>query len=120
MSSNNESGFVGIPCGNRQLPVTVPTLSHFQSVFENGSISSALKLNVYPNPTVNDFKIQLTGGTQEKLNVKITDLQGRALKQWIASPNQFIQFGNDLKPGAFILEVRQGRNVKVERIVKLL
>ncbi len=80
---------------------------------------ASLKLQLYPNPTSNEFKLQVGGGTAEKANVKVTDLQGRVLRQLIAQPGQVLQFGNDFKPGAYILEVRQGKYVKMERIVKL-
>jgi len=75
-------------------------------------------VNVYPNPSNGQFNVQLTGATSEAVNVRVLDAQGRYIKAVRSAGNGVITLGSDLKAGAYLLEVRQGNNVKVTRVLK--
>jgi hypothetical protein len=75
-------------------------------------------VNVYPNPSNSEFNVQLNGASSEAVSVRVLDAQGRFIKSLRTSPNQTISLGSDLKAGAYLLEVRQGSNVKTTRVLK--
>ena len=85
-------------------------------------VSEAGLFNViaYPNPTENQFTLVLKGGTDEKVRVVIYDVLGRQVKRIEGSNGQqFIRFGEDLKEGMYVVEVIQGTNRKVVKLLKL-
>jgi hypothetical protein len=46
------------------------------------------------------------------------DAQGRFIKTMSVNANQTISLGSELKAGTYFIEVRQGKEVKVSKIVK--
>ena len=77
-----------------------------------------MQVNVFPNPTVSDFKLQVITAGKQTINVRIMDAQGRSIKTFVAMPYQTINVGADLKAGAYIMEVRQGNEVKTTKLLK--
>ena len=77
-----------------------------------------LEVKLYPNPTINNFNMQVLTGNEKEVRVRIMDVQGRMIKSLIAIPYQTINIGNDLKPGVYMVELKQGNEVKTERVVK--
>ena len=82
------------------------------------SVPASFGVNVYPNPSNGQFNVQLSGATSEAVNVRILDAQGRYIKAVRSAGNGVITLGSDLKAGAYLLEVRQGNNVKTTRVMK--
>ena len=80
--------------------------------------ADAMKVNVYPNPTVSDFKLQVVTAGKQAITVHITDVQGRSIKSFEVMPYQTINVGADLKAGTYMMEVRQGNEVKVTKLIK--
>ncbi len=85
-----------------QLPVTSETMS----------------VNVFPNPSVSDFKLQVITAGKEKINVRILDMQGRSLTSFTVNPYTTTSFGNDLKAGSYMAEVTQGASVKTIKLIR--
>ncbi|MFT3910112.1 MAG: T9SS type A sorting domain-containing protein [Ferruginibacter sp.] len=80
--------------------------------------NKTMDVTVFPNPTINDFKIQVLTTVAEKIYVRISDMQGRVLKQLVTVANQINNIGEDLKAGTYILEIKQGTIVKTTKLVK--
>ncbi len=80
--------------------------------------SESMEVNIFPNPSVNDFKLQVITAGHEEINVRVLDAQGRLFKQLTVMPYQTINLGAELKAGAYMIEVRQGKNVKTTRVIK--
>jgi hypothetical protein len=59
----------------------------------------------------------ITAGT-EAISVRLMDVQGRMLKTLKVSANQTVSIGSELKAGAYLVEVRQGNEVKTTRLMK--
>lgn len=79
-----------------------------------------LKVNIAPNPTKGDFKLLVTCNSKETISMKLLDLQGRELKKMNnITKGQSIAFGNELKPGTYILEVCQGKAKVTQKLLKL-
>lgn len=76
------------------------------------------KVNMFPNPTVSDFKLQVVTADKEIINVRILDMQGRQLKNITVMPYLTINVGADLKAGTYMVEVVQGKNKTTEKLLK--
>ena len=78
-----------------------------------------MKVNVFPNPTNSEFKFNLVSASKQVATIKISDVQGREIKKLNLLPGESIYYGNELRAGIYLVEVRQGNIVKTSRIVKL-
>jgi hypothetical protein len=94
-----------------------------------GTVTSAVSAEVvpvesfnvkaYPNPSENQFTILVESGSNEKVQVAVFDAVGRLVKKIERTDNNSqIRFGEDLKVGAYFVEVRQGVNRKTMKLVK--
>ena len=77
-----------------------------------------LNVNVYPNPTTSDFKLQVITAGIEEISVRVLDMTGRFLKHVKVMPYQTINIGAELKAGSYMIEVRQGKSLKTTRVLK--
>ncbi len=77
-----------------------------------------LEVNVFPNPSINDFKLAITPVSREVIIVRVLDLSGRELSRTNVQPYETVSLGNHLKAGAYMIEVRQGKQVKTTRVTK--
>ncbi|MBU6159395.1 MAG: beta-propeller fold lactonase family protein [Bacteroidetes bacterium] len=73
---------------------------------------------VYPNPSLGAFNVQLMGNGSEEVELRVLDVQGRAIRQLRTAPKGIITLGSELKSGVYLLEVRQGANRQTTRILK--
>ncbi len=81
--------------------------------------SETMTVQVLPNPTAGDFKVKIFTNDNAPINIRILDISGRLLKRIDSKRNETISFGNDLKPGNYIMEVIQGGTRKIQQLVKL-
>jgi len=77
-----------------------------------------LSINVFPNPSVSDFKLNIAASKYELVYVRIINLKGNIVKSFKLMPSQIISMGNDLSAGVYIIEAMQGGVVKKTRVVK--
>jgi hypothetical protein len=80
-------------------------------------------VNVYPNPSNSNFKISLNGiwnfdQINSLIQLNILDVQGLLIKSMLIKPDQTITLGADMKPGVYMLQIRNGTKVKTVRLVK--
>jgi hypothetical protein len=77
-----------------------------------------LKVEVYPNPSVSSFTLQVQTSSQEDVQVRVTDVLGREINRFKMQANQKTNFGSQLKSGTYFVEVRQGNDISVQRVLK--
>jgi hypothetical protein len=94
-------------------------------ISKNGSTSrvpskfaSTMEVYIYPNPTTSQFNVQVKSSSTEEAVVRVLDFTGRFIKAVKVSSNTNVNIGSDLKAGAYMIEVRQGKEVKVVKVVK--
>jgi hypothetical protein len=83
--------------------------------------AEVLPFNVkaYPNPTEHQFTLYLEGASNKKVQIVVYDAVGRQVKKIErGDASGAIKFGEDLKVGAYFVEVRQGVNRKTLKLVK--
>jgi peroxiredoxin family protein len=82
------------------------------------SLPTSMEVKVYPNPTTTQFNVQVKSSGTEEAVVRVLDLTGRFIKSVKVSSNSNVNLGSDLKAGAYMLEVKQGKEVKTVRVMK--
>ena len=108
--------YVGPDCGQRGVP-----LAKNADVKDNQSkviANSALKLQVYPNPTATEFTLQLQGYNNDRITIIVTDIMGRRVYQAEGNASQQYRFGNKFNAGLYNVEVIRGNDKKTIRLVK--
>jgi hypothetical protein len=78
----------------------------------------SMSLNVHPNPTTSSFNVQVSTTDSRALDISVLDVEGRMIKSFKSAPYQTINIGNELKAGVYMVEVLQGNQKKVVRVVK--
>jgi hypothetical protein len=80
----------------------------------------SLGLTVYPNPSSMYFTLKIESPkTKEKVSLRILDLNGRPVEQRNnLNPGQVIVIGNNYKAGIYFVELLQGTERKMLKLVK--
>ena len=85
----------------------------------NGDYSDDLLVcKVFPNPSSQYFNLEIESASNEKIEVNLYDISGRFISKLNAVKNQTYKFGYNLRPGMYLLEVKQGRHRKTVKVVK--
>jgi hypothetical protein len=77
-----------------------------------------IDVNVFPNPSVNDFKMVVTTTGKERISVRVMDMTGRVFKTITMMPGEVLKFGSELKAGTYMVETRQGASVATRKVIK--
>ena len=80
-----------------------------------------IAIDVFPNPSNDLFSIKTTASLEtEKVIIQILDLNGNQIFKDDVTTNEFgsYQFGDELSPGVYILQIIIGNGVKTIKIVK--
>lgn len=95
-------------------------LSACQEVMSKSALED-FDLSVFPNPSSSFFNLDLgkLHSIKGLVEMKVTDVLGRVLYANRVNAGEVIQLGNELKPGTYMIEIKQGTFRKVSKIVKL-
>ena len=81
--------------------------------------SNSLDVNVMPNPTRELFNIIIKGNAGEPISVRVFDIFGQLLERHDKLfPGQLTRMGQKWRNGTYIVEVTQGNERKVVKIIK--
>jgi hypothetical protein len=72
-------------------------------------------IGVYPNPTADEFFIELNG--LENVEMTVVDVRGRLVEQLMATAD-YIRFGSKYVPGIYFVTLRSGNASRVMKVVK--
>jgi hypothetical protein len=89
--------------------------------FTKGSVTttpSTMDVKVFPNPTTSSFNLQVNTNNNKEVSVKIMDIQGRVIKSFATTTFQINNIGYELTAGVYMVEVLNGEEKKVVRVVK--
>jgi uncharacterized repeat protein (TIGR03803 family) len=73
---------------------------------------------VIPNPTSNYFNLQIESASNEKIEMNLLDISGRLISKWNTVKDKTFRFGENLKPGVYIVEVKQDEHQQMIKIIK--
>ena len=78
-----------------------------------------LEVAVFPNPTTNQFTLLAHTANREAIQVRVMDINGRMVYQQKCLPEQTVKFGAAFISGMYLVEVRQGKEVKTLKAIKI-
>ena len=81
-------------------------------------IDNSLQMQIFPNPSTNEFKLHVNTLEKAPISVRIMDANGRMMKKINMMPYDAIIFGNEFKAGVYWIEVIQAKNTITQRVVK--
>jgi uncharacterized delta-60 repeat protein len=86
-----------------------------ETIVEGGD----LQVSAYPNPAPKAFTLQLRSSNAQPLQVRVLDMAGRVVeaRQNVAA-NTSLSFGAAYQPGIYYVEIIQGTQRKVTKLVK--
>jgi hypothetical protein len=114
-------------CGSsvtRVSDVKLPACPPEPRMFSKGNTQSTettmtdMEVNVFPNPTNTDFKFQVITTGNEKIHVRIMDLQGRVRETITILSGQQISIGQTLPAGTYFAEILKGKKIAIQKLIK--
>jgi len=103
----HSDGNVEVIHGNSDGTFTYQTLSADK---EDDALSTRTLIKVSPNPSKDEFTLQIPTTSNAISVIRVTDLQGKLLTTQILNSGT-VKFGKDLKPGVYIVQVMQNNKV---------
>ena len=96
--------------------VTLPTTRIVRPVL---TAEEPISISVYPNPTTSAFNMFVKSPLlSQKVTARVFDDNGRLIKTMTFSSDETIAFGNELRAGVYIVEIREGKEVKNVKVIK--
>ncbi len=109
----------------RSIAVKLPACSIMSKEYRRtlqmpeGGEEEKLSTEVYPNPSISDFRFTVRSILKDEIWVRVIDVNGKAQTKMRVFPGETKTIGEKLRPGIYFIEVTQGKLRKVEKIVKL-
>lgn len=107
-------------CLSRPIKVTItePETPCLTASDESKLKTTDLTVTVSPNPTAGDFRLKISGASQEDIRIVVTDMYGRTVYKSSGLVSNGYRFGNDFPKGLYVLQVSQGKKTKTIKLVK--
>ena len=83
----------------------------------SGQVATFL-IKAYPNPTHHSFTLDVQTKLNDRVVIKVYDIAGRQVYLTSGAANRTYSFGSDFVPGLYIVEVRQGDQRSLIKLVK--
>lgn len=80
---------------------------------------SELEVHIFPNPSSSVFQLNVKSNKNNNIQMKLYNAAGVVLLKKQFNAGSVIRFGDDLKPGTYLIEIIQDGQRKVSKIVKL-
>jgi hypothetical protein len=77
-----------------------------------------LTATVWPNPTKSSFSMQVVSGSEGPIEFTLRDVTGRLISKENIMNLQTVNFGDKLLPGVYLVQIKQGNNSRILRIMK--
>ena len=85
----------------------------------NPEVAKHLTISLAPNPSNNQFILIAHGASTQPVTLRVMDINGRTLHQAKGQAEQSFRFGASFAQGIYLVEVRQGEEVKTVKAVKI-
>jgi hypothetical protein len=104
--------------GNCTPNCVAPSYARGVAIDGEPGLTDIFRVKVIPNPTDSYFTLDAESGSNEKIVVVVYDVIGRIVKQIEKHNGLLIKFGEDLKPGVYMAEIRRGIHKKTIKLLK--
>jgi len=117
---NKTGGDVGQGCTTIHVPTNDKTdETSDNTTIKTNSGNELMGLGVYPNPFNNELQVRIETTSDEPINLKMFNLVGELLTERKSIPPLYtLSIENDLSTGVYLLEIQQGSNKRVARMIK--
>ena len=91
------------------------------TIFTKGDlpiVKDNMEVSVFPNPSTSSFNLLVKTSTNGTFKARVMDVLGREVTSFTGERDNTIKFGNELKAGVYMIEVREGESLKTVRVVK--
>ena len=108
--------------GTREVNVKIPACPIDRPAFSKQAAPGNMEQQewiVAPNPTTDEFQLTGRQWNGESGTARILDLSGREMGRYKIQSGQSLRFGRELKAGQYILEIRQGTEKVIRKLLKL-
>lgn len=85
---------------------------------ENEASVESILIHAWPNPSDNQFTLEIESNKDEKFEIHVYDLLGKQVLKMERDNDQPLDFGAELLPGIYFIQIRQGNNFNTTKIVK--
>lgn len=104
-------------------PVCEPAYSglsnkNTKTITEDISAMDLWSMDVYPNPSIHEFKVSLKTNKKDLVYIMVADITGRKVLQSTFTGNKQFVFGKDLKPGLYYVQVKQGDLMRTIKVIR--
>ena len=83
------------------------------------SSNTSLSISLSPNPSNSYFTLRVKATEQGAIEIRVIDVNGKSLFTAKGMAEQAFRFGESFAPGVYMIEVRQGDEVKTVKAVKM-
>ena len=101
-----------ISCGPKIIPVKY-------SKTTKEAINQPFEIVLLSNPTINQFSMLVRSSSEQKIETRVLNINGKIVYQGKILPNQTITFGHQFQSGIYMVEVRQGEMLKTIKAIKI-
>ena len=84
----------------------------------NSQVEDKMIVNVFPNPSYHEFKLQALSSSNERISVKIIDMMGKVVYVFNVRPNEISTVQNHLKTGTYLLQLNQSGKSETTKFIK--
>jgi uncharacterized repeat protein (TIGR03803 family) len=100
-------------------PAIIPSARMATSVNQPASDLQPEPLaDIYPNPSASAFNLRVNNEDEEIVEITVADISGRMVAHQRGTTENVLQFGEDLKPGCYIIKVSVGAKSTMTRLIK--
>lgn len=86
-------------------------------IVSTANAEEVFNVKTYPNPSATDFMININSSSRLPAVIRITNSLGQVVKT-LKTGNKNIRLGEDLKPGIYMVEIKQGENSQTIKLIK--
>ncbi|HLF45459.1 MAG TPA: LamG-like jellyroll fold domain-containing protein [Chitinophagaceae bacterium] len=95
------------------------TVSQSENIMER-TYSSEVTVKVLTNPSSTQFTLKVQTDNNESMKLRVVDILGRVVEtKQNLQPDQMIHFGEMYRAGVYFVEIIQGKNRKLVKLVKM-
>ena len=124
IESNNNVTWNGYNCVIPPAPLTATGGINTKAAINNATVvddaRNVFNVNVSPNPSSTDFRIQVKSSSEVPVSIRIFDVTGRTIKLFNnVSTNSYIRVGSELRQGSYFAEVLHGDKRQTIKLLKI-
>jgi hypothetical protein len=83
------------------------------------AVTEGLVVNIFPNPSTDNFTLNVSAKTNERIIMQVIDMYGRVIETRNITANSITKFGDRYSAGSYFARIMQGNKQKQIKLVKL-